>query len=153
IVLATEIRFDLAAEFGGAHPETSSRQSSAGLIACRGTQWTCRADRAYRSDADALMLALPDQAQALKRQVGGRGLNHPWLFRDHRREPAGRDTNDALWLILQQLDSHPIDEALDHRDVAEEQAGLDRLHGRSPNQARRLSHVDARQLRGALKQR
>ena len=96
-----------------------------------------------------MLVALPDDAQPRERQQVV-DLVERVAERDHAcGEPAGGDRLGRRAELLAQAADDPVD----HRRVAEDHPGADRVDGRLADQRARLDEVDLRQRRGAVAQR
>src|SRR5215208_5767791 len=86
------------------------------------------------------LISVPDQTQALQRQIRVHPLDSRRLASDDVSHPPGRDACRTLASL--ELDAHAGDDAIDHRDVSKEKAGLHGSHGGTADNRGRLSNVD-----------
>ena len=90
------------------------------------------------------MVEVPKDAQPIQRQPGSSDLNGGGLLCDDlRQSPGGDDLH-----IGTQFGAEALDHALDHADIAEEQAGLHGMGGIATDDGGWSLQIDALQLGG-----
>src|SRR4029079_962181 len=134
---------------------STCRQYSAGSVIAIGVaNWQYLNRQFVQSSICSLpssMVALPDQAQPLERQIGVNALNRRALARQHVGEAAG--SNHPRLGAAREFRPDAAYQPVHHLDIAEKEARLHGVDGGLADDLSRLPHVDARKPGGALEQR